>query len=176
LFKSSKMFSHTSFSTIEYSKRVGGGETVIVSGWRLVWVEELGASMFRTSTVSDKVGSKNGGSWTDSRTKGADESKVVLTWISCSSSVSESAEIVKWGSREGSWECWESIVAFEDIIGNATMIGCTSWVCSSNTKSLASDTVLSCDEDSCVSRIGESGLVSGCCCWGLSETDASWTA
>lgn len=53
----------------------------------MICVEELGKSVLMISVAADWFGSK-GGSWTDSKTKGEDESKKVPVWIACTSLIS----------------------------------------------------------------------------------------
>ena len=81
------MFSHTSFNITESNKRVSGGETFVVKGWWIIWVEEQGSSVLKISVATIWFGSK-GGSWTYSKTNGEDEFKMVPVWIACSSSTS----------------------------------------------------------------------------------------
>jgi len=179
------MLSHTSFNITESRRRVGGGETFVSCG--VIVVEEEGISVLGISIAANWFGATKGSSWTNSKTNGEDESKIVPVWIGCSSSASESVVIMKSDLVESTRALtvasevgkatlmgWGSIVAFEAKAGRATMICDSTRVCSSETKVSASNVDWSGIWGSGWIWFRDSGLSSGCCCcWGLPKVTSS---
>jgi len=130
----------------------------------------MGVSEFWNSIDAWLVEQKNGGSWTDSKTKEEDESKTLSMCIICSSSSLESDVIIpsktgfeiegwRMGSRMDSLFAKLSSALLKETLGWAARIGWTTWAWSSNTEVKSPDIDWYVDDDSSKFCKGKSGWI-----------------